>query len=45
MIFDTPEKAKVLEDVVLNGKPYQIGHIDIGYDDPEVLCRIKEYYR
>ena len=29
----------------MNGKPYQIGHIDIGYDDPEVLRRIKEHYR
>ena len=45
MVIDTPEKAKVLEDVLLNGEPYQIKHTNIKYDDPEIIRKFKENYQ
>ncbi len=45
MVIDTPEKARALEDVLENSKPYQIKHTDIKYDDPEIIRKFKENYQ
>jgi len=45
MIIDTPEKAKALEDVLENGKPYQIKYPDMSFNDPEIIRRFKENYQ
>ncbi len=44
MIIDTLEKAKALEDVLENGKPYQIKYQNLSFGDPEVIRRIWEHY-
>ena len=45
LVIDTPEKAKVLDEVLEKNEPYQIKHTDIRYNDPEVIRRIKEHYQ
>ncbi len=45
MIIDTPEKARALEDILENGKPYQIKYPDMSFNDPEIIRRFKENYQ
>lgn len=44
MVIDTPEKARALEDLLENGKPYLPEHTDIVIDDPEALAKLKNKF-